>query len=135
MMLNDRQPSIDQRRGSRGDGQHRAHFVVRASACDFYSLRPSPVARPFLSGLQSPVSAFSSPPFLQILSSCLKFTKNPNSFFLLTSAFILQINAPRSPRIVLTLLEIFHVIHAAISPVAPQKAQVIKAAIHCQNNE
>ena len=79
-MLNYRQPSIDQRRGSRGDGQHRAHFVVRASACDFYSPRPSPVARPFLSGLQSPVSAFSSPPFLQILSSCLKFKiQNPKS--------------------------------------------------------
>jgi hypothetical protein len=57
MMLNDRQPSIDQRRGSRGDSQRRAHFVVRASACDFYS----PVSFTSCSPLpfRSPVSGFS----------------------------------------------------------------------------
>gem|GEM_PF-2207286 len=43
-----------------------------------------------VSSLPSPVSAFSSPPFLQILSSCLKFTQSPKFFFLLTSSFKLH---------------------------------------------
>jgi len=60
-MLNDRQPSIDQRRGSRDDGQHRAHFVVRASACDFYSPVSATSFRFQVSGFRFQVSSFRFP--------------------------------------------------------------------------